>query len=367
MNTDTPAAPASAPALSPAPDLEPPRPYFLLPEFVLVDWLDDQGRVRLRQRFALTEGRRTFIIGRSIDADVTVDDDYAAPLHASVEITVDGRLLARDLGSINGIVVAGKRHQARAAGGISGVPLDDGMLQIGRSRLRLRTSHASLAPELPDKPQRARALLDHPGRLAAMGAVAVAAQSTYNAWLDAPRDLIGNVVSSLTIAVLLTVAWVAVWALLSRVMQNEWRWLRHTAIILGLVAATVAIDAVLDLGWFMFALPQWSARDRLLSAVVLAAALSLHLLHASGLTARRAALIGCLIPALLTGGGYWMLDRMNRRNVNHIDAELRIYPPNLRLSTAIAASDYFDGAKELRKRADSRLKDLPAEDLESYD
>jgi pSer/pThr/pTyr-binding forkhead associated (FHA) protein len=367
MNTDTPASPGSASAAS-AQAAEPPRPYFLLPEFVLVDWLDDHGRVHLRQRFALTEGRRTFIIGRSIDADVTVDDDYAAPLHASVEVTVDGRLLARDLGSINGIVVAGKRHQARAAGGISGVPLDDGMLQIGRSRLRLRTSHASLAPELPDKQQPGRStLLDHPGRLAAIGAVAVAAQSTYNAWLDAPRDLIGNIVSSLTIAAVLTVAWVAVWALLSRVMQNEWRWLRHTAIILGIVAVTVAIDAVLDLGWFMFALPQWSVRDRLLSAVVLAAALSLHLMHASGLTARRAALIGCLIPALLTGGGYWMLDRMNRRNVNHIDAELRIYPPNLRMSPAIAASDYFDGAKDLRKRADSRLKDLPAEDLESYD
>jgi pSer/pThr/pTyr-binding forkhead associated (FHA) protein len=343
-------------------------PNMSRPEYVLVDCLDSRGRVQLRQRVALPEGRRTFTIGRSVVADVTLDDEHSAPLHATIEVTADGSLLASDLGSVNGIIVDGKRRHA-----VSGLRLEDGgTFQIGRTPLRIRTSRQHLAPEKPDQlgaKLGAASWLDlqHPERLAGAGAAIVGAQSIYEAWLGAPRDMLGGIITSIGFAVLLVGAWVAVWALLSRVMQEEWRWLRHAAIILGVSAVTVALNGLLDLGWFAFSLPPWSGRGTWIGALALAAAVSLHLMHASGLSSKRAALIGCLFPALLAGGGQWMLSRNTNRDVNHISADLRLYPPSLRLRKAGSSDEFFAGGAALRKTADAKLKATPAEDADTYE
>ena len=338
-------------------------PDAIKPDYVLIDCLDNRGRVQLRQRLALSGGQRTLTIGRSLNADVTVDDEHCAALHAAIEVTADGRLLARDLGSVNGIVVAGQRHHTA-----SGLLLDDGTLQIGRTRLRVRTSHQSLSPEKPDLMRTASLLiLQQPARLAALGAAAVVAQSSYDAWLGAPRDLLAGIITSVGFAFVLVGVWVAVWALLSRVMQDEWRWLRHAAIILGVAAVTIAINGVFDLGWFMTSAAPAGSRGTWIGAIALAVAISLHLMHASGLSIRRAALIGCLVPALLVGGGQWMLSRSNSRDVNHISADLRVYPPSLRLRQATTTADFFAGTSALRQAADAKLRSTPADDAENYE
>jgi hypothetical protein len=336
-------------------------------DVILIDCLDSGGRVQLRQRFAITDARRTFTIGRSVGADVTLDDEHSAALHASIEVTADGRLLARDLGSVNGIIVAGQRHHAGRD-----LSLDDGALQVGRTRVRARTSRQPIAPEKPDQlgsPFGGASWLNlqAPARLAGVGAVVVVAQSAYEAWLGAPRDMVGGVITSVGFTVLLVGAWVAVWSLLSRVMQEDWRWLRHAAIILGVSAVTVAINSVLDLGWFAVSLPPWSGRGTWIGAVALAAAVSLHLIHASGLSTRRAVLIGCLIPTVLAVGGQWMITRNNNRDVNHISADLRVYPPSLRLRKATTTAEFFAGAAALRITAEAKVKGTPADDVEGHD
>jgi predicted component of type VI protein secretion system len=152
-------------------------------ERVVVEWLDGHGRVQWRERLALGEGRRSFTIGRSVEADVTLDDPHAAGLHAAVEIADGGRLLASDLGSVNGLIVCGKRwRDAR------GLELADNMLQIGRTRLRLRTTHERLGPERPYELP-ASALARGPGWIAAVAGLACVLQLLYATWLTAPRDL----------------------------------------------------------------------------------------------------------------------------------------------------------------------------------
>jgi Inner membrane component of T3SS, cytoplasmic domain len=337
------------------------------PDYVLIDCLDSRGRVQLRQRLALTDGHRTFSIGRSVAADVTLDDEHSAPLHATIEVMPDGSLLASDLGSVNGIIVAGKRQHA-----VSGLRLDDGAFQIGRTQLRVRTGRQALPPEKPDQQGAKLGMaswldLHQPARLAGIGGAVVGIQSAYEAWLGAPRDMLGGIITSIGFAVLLVGGWVAVWALLSRVMQEEWRWLRHAAIILGVSAVTVAVNSVLDLGWFAVSLPPWSGRGTWIGALALAAAVSLHLMHASGLSTRRATVIGCLFPALLAAGGQWMLSRNTSRDVNHISADLRVYPPSLRLRKAGSSDEFFAGSAALRKTADAKLKAAPADDTDNYE
>jgi Inner membrane component of T3SS, cytoplasmic domain len=332
-------------------------------EYILIDCLDSRGRVQLRQRFAITDKRRTFTIGRSVAADVTLDDEHSAPLHATLEATTDGRLQISDLGSVNGIVMAGQRRLAA-----SNLRLDDGTFQIGRTRLRVRTSREALPPEKPVQLGTASWLdLQHPARLAGVGAAVVGAQSVYEAWLGAPRDLLGGIITAVGFALLIVGVWVAVWALLSRVMQEEWRWLRHAAIILGISAVTVTVNAVLDLGWFAFSLPPWSGRGVWIGALALAAAVSLHLIHASGLSTRRAALIGCLVPALLAVGSQWMVTRSTNRDVNHISAELRAYPPSLRVRKAGTVEDFFAGSAALRKSADAKMKAALPDETDGYE
>jgi FHA domain len=344
-----------------------PKAFSPSSDYILIDCLDSRGRLQVRQRFELTSDRRTLTVGRSVAADVTVDDEHSAPLHARVGVDADGQPLVSDVGSVNGIIVAGQRRH-----GVRDLRLDDGSFQIGRTRVRVRTSRQDLAPEKPDQlgPELGFASwlnLQHPARLAGVGAAVVAAQSTYDAWLGAPRDLLGGTVTSVALAMLLVGTWVAVWALLSRVMQEEWRWLRHAAIILGVSAVTVAVDSLLDLGWFALSLPPWSSRGTWIGAVALAGAVTLQLIHASGLATRRAALFGCLIPAVLAIGGQWMLTRSHNRDVNHISADLRVYPPSLRLRKAGTSADFFAGSTALRKTADAKLKAAPADDADNYE
>jgi hypothetical protein len=275
-----------------------------------------------------------------------------------VEITADGKILISDLDSVNGIVVAGKRQKDA-----KNLELPDGTFQIGRTRLRVRTVHETLAPEKPD-PLRPPSIIRDPAWIAGAGALVGGMQLAYTSWLGAPRDLATVIVTTLISGALATGAWVAFWALLSRVMQGEWRWLRHTAIFLGVAATFVAINGVLELAWFVFSLPQWSTRAAWIGAIAFGYALYLHLMHASSLTARSAALIACIIPALSGGTGQWVQARYQMRDVNHIATSVRIYPPALRLRASGTAEDYYRDTAALRGAADKTRKAIRADDDE---
>ncbi len=329
------------------------------PETVLVEHLDNHGRVQWRERFALRADCRTLTIGRSIDADVTLDDPHAAAMHASIEITPEGRILASDLGSLNGLIISGRRCRD-----IHGLVLADNLLQVGHTRLRVRTAQEILKPEKPDK-LRPPSAVRNPFWIAAIGAVACGAQSVYASWLGAPLDLAAGIVGTLALSLALVAGWVAFWALLSRVMQGEWRWTRHAAIILCVAAILVAIAAMIDLGWFMFALPPWGNRNMWIAAVALGCALYLHLTHASELTAGRAALIASILPLLLAGGSQWLQVRNQARNVNYIGGPVRIYPPELRLRASDSVEDFFKSGEALREAADKTLANAP--EIESDD
>ena len=328
---------------------------------VLVEQLDSQGRVQLRERFGLGPEKRHLIIGRSLDADVTLDDAHVAARHASVAITPEGRLLVSDLGTVNGIVIAGRRRRAE-----QDLPLTDGLFQVGRTRLRVRTTHDSLAPERPDQASRASAL-SNPAWIAGGAAVICVAQIVYKSWLGAPRDLAVEIVTALSATAAVVAVWVAVWALLSRIMQGEWRWLRHAAIFLGIAVVTLMIDQVLDLGWFSLSLAPWSLRTAWLGGLALGGLLYLHLIHASTLAMRTAALVACLVPALAGGAGLWLQERSRALDVNHIGANQRIYPPALRLRSAGTLDDYFRKATALRAAADEKRRTVKADNAEDDD
>lgn len=325
---------------------------------VVVEVLGSHARVQSRERILLTVERRSFTIGRSADCDVMLDDPYAAAMHARVEISLEGKVRVSDLLSVNGIVAGGKRHH-----GADNLELADGLFQVGRTQLRVRTASELLAPERPD----------HYGLhtphlrseyVAAFGALACAAYFFYAGWLGAPRDTATAIVTLLILGTLAAGIWITVWSLLSRVMQGEWRWIKHSATLLGVSSVLLAVDGLMDLGWFVFSLPQWDMRAILTSGVAIACILYLHLTHASNLSRRRAAVIACIVPLLSLGAGQWVYTRQKLRDVNHIGASQSIYPPEFRLRAAGSLNDYFSKAMRLKPDSDERRKAIRDDDAD---
>jgi hypothetical protein len=262
-----------------------------------------------------------------------------------------------DAGSVNGIVIGTSRHH-----GAQHLELPAGeMLKIGHTRLRVRTAHETLPPEKPDRIEPASIVRTY-GFVAAVAGLVVVAQLIYLRWLEAPRDLAAAIVVALTAAALAGGVWVAFWALISRVLQWEWRWLRHAAILLSVAAIFVVVDGLLDLVWFAFSLPQWGAGTIAIATIGFGCALYFHMQHASGISPRNAALVACLVPAVVAGAGYWVMRHDQMRDVNYIGASLRIYPPALRVRSAKPVETYFRDVAELRGKADARRAAMPVDD-----
>lgn len=326
-------------------------------EFVIVETLGSHGRVQTRDRVPLTAEKRHVTIGRSPRADVMLDDAYAAALHAAIEVAPDGAILASDLGSVNGIGVAGRRQK-----GARQLPIPNGLLQVGRTRLRVRYSNEALPLEKPDHAAIAP-VRGTPSWVAGAGGVVCAAYIAYSAWLDAPRDVATTIVVAFIPALLLAGAWLSLWALISRVTQGEWRLVWHTAILFSVVAAYVLMVNLLDVAWYVLSWPPSETRDVVIGAIAFAVALHWHLTHASGLSRGRSVLIAILVPAIVTGAGLWIQSRNQERNVNYIGINEQLYPPALRLRAAVSVQDYFERAARLQAHADSRRKAIADDDV----
>lgn len=315
----------------------------------------------MRERVTLNGEKRTFTIGRSIKADVTVDDEHTAPFHASLEITPDGRIFATDLGTTNGIIVSGKRYHAARDMELTGHEL-----QIGRTHLRIRIEQEVLSPEKADILDVAPRL--HNSAFLALACVlALAAQLAYASWLVAPQDLAATMLTVLGSTALVLAIWVFVWSLLSRVMRGEWRWLRHIAISTGALALCTGASSLLSIGVYMFSLPTPEGATTWLGATALGCAVCLHLMHASSLTTRWSALIATIVAFIALVTAYWTVQRPLERDVNYIATSLHLYPPFLRLSTPESADSFFKTLSSLRDAADIKVKAAIAEDPDPED
>ena len=192
-------------------------------EPVVVDVLDHHGRTSTRQRIMIGKSKRTFTVGRSVNADVLVDDPHVAPVHVEIAVQPDGSITATDHGSVNGIFVDGERHRDAHE-----LPIPSGRLHIGRTHLAIRTAHQPLPAEKPDHG------FDHQesGRahfFAIGGAIACAAITVYFAWVGAPRDITTQIVVSLAGGAFAFAIWIAFWTLLSRIIRGEPRLVMHSA------------------------------------------------------------------------------------------------------------------------------------------
>jgi hypothetical protein len=325
---------------------------------MLIEQVGPHGHLVQQRRFegAGTECR----VGRHLDCDIIVDDEHAAAEHAVLTLLEDGRVRVRDLGTRNGTRVDGKRMPA----GVEAI-VEQGEIVVGRTRLRIRTRHASVGPERTFRRDFVRR---HRSILAAAGVTACIAYGGFLQWLTAPSSLLRSVMSAALVAIGAIALWSGLWALISKLNRGSWEVRVHVTI--ASIAAAICAWGYWVAGLVGFA-AQWSLLKEIAIAIACAVALAALYLHLREATyyGRRIALALAGAVTLVIGAIAWVVTiGVDESDVNRVDLgpEIRLGAGRVVPNRDIA--DYLAEVAELqravaRKRQKSLL-DVPLADAD---
>ncbi len=287
-------------------------------------------------------------IGRGYDNDVIVDDPYVAPHHLRVFRDEDGRLVAEDLGSANGLYAGdGERREKRIA--IDG----DRLLRIGRTQLRIRESSHAVAPERKAAPAARRWPV-------AIGlATAVLALELSSLWLgETTEPQASRYLLPVLVLAALTLAWTTGWAILTRIFAGHARFERHLVIALTALLAFSIYAEVADIGAFALS---WRvlADYSYIGAWALFAALCFFHLREFGPAHLnlKAGIVGGL--ALAAVGAQTLAQTEMRAWVTQQSYLHDLKPPMLRVAPAQDDAAFFADAQRLKARLDRARKEEP--------
>jgi hypothetical protein len=206
-------------------------------------------------------------IGRGYGNDVILDDDYAAASHAIVEPHAAGHLVLRDLGSKNGIVVAGKRRQDAVLAG-------DTVVRIGHTSLRVRAADFPVAPELVDHTLHGwEGVLPGAVGLLLTGSVALLARWLSDTEFFEPARYAEALAGGLAAALL----WGGIWAFANRLFGRHARLGRHLFVFGCGITALAGCVALGSLIAYAFSAESFTHYGSHVAALLLAGVIYFHL------------------------------------------------------------------------------------------
>ncbi len=327
---------------------------------MVVEVLGGHGRVRARHRIAASGGEVQCTVGRGARCDVVLDDPFVAAVHARIAVDAEGTVTVRDLESVNGVEIGGRRLH-----GVEQVRLADGVLRVGRTRLRVRTEREVIAPEQPDRGAPSWQARASEQRVLAAGVAVSVAVTVFEVWTSTaqPRELPTTLVAMLLVMLALAGVWIALWALASRVAFGESRWVRHAVIVFVVYAVLSVVALVAEVVNSALGLHLSSTVVvAVLVGVGASTALSSHLVNASPMRARIAVTIGVMIPAVIIAAILWTQTRNQDRSPSHIADDDRILPPALLWRRGLPFDGFTAELADLRARADARRAFVERED-----
>jgi len=327
---------------------------------MVVEVLGGHGRVRVRHRIAASGGEVQCTVGRGARCDVVLDDPFVAAVHARIAVDAEGTVTVSDLESVNGVEIGGRRLH-----GVEQVRLADGVLRVGRTRLRVRTEREVIAPEQPDRGAPSWQARASEQRVLAAGVAVSVAVTVFEVWTSTaqPRELPTTLVAMLLVMLALAGVWIALWALASRVAFGESRWVRHAVIVFVVYAVLSVVALVAEIVNSALGLHVSSTvAAAVLVGVGASTALSSHLVNASPMRARIAVTIGVTIPAVIIAAILWTQTRNENRSPSHIADHDRILPPALLWRRGLPFDGFTAELADLRARADARRAFVERED-----
>ena len=198
--------------------------------------LDRRGRLLARHRV----DQWPVTVGRAYTSDVIVEDPYVCPAHVRLSRNGDAGIVVEDLGSVNGT-------RAEPGGGriMREVVPPDTRLRIGNTVLRVRDAETRVPPAMVHSAAGGgtERFARTPFALACcLFLVPVLLAATFVQGYERPEVL--GVAGTGIFLMLLVAAWAGAWALVTRIVTHEWRFLAHVAVACVYLGIQLVADAV---------------------------------------------------------------------------------------------------------------------------
>ena len=312
---------------------------------IWVEILGRHGEVVARHRCDGAE----IAIGRGYDNDVVIDDPTVGPRHLRIVRDAEGRLVAFDQGTTNGLYVDDR-------GPLPSVPVDgDRPLRIGRTQLRIREANYAVAPERKALP------VTHVWPRALAVAAAVIVLETFLAWLgDTSERKLARYVLPLGGLIVLTLAWTLGWAILTRIFSGQARFERHLLIACSGLLTFSLWDELVDAVAFAFSWRALADYQYIGMWALLAAICYLHLREVAPVRLRLKA--GIVFGIGAAAAAAQTLAQSELKPWNARDASLRDQkPPFMRVVPPKDGTAFFAEAERLKPKLDrARKEETPA-------
>jgi len=313
-----------------------------------VTWIEVDGRHRaqaLRERVhgdALT-------LGRAWDNDVVIDDPHVAAHHLRLQRGDDGRWVARDLGSRNGLQVEGRR------GSHAEVVVEPGtVLRIGHTLVRLRHGDEPVADEQP----LARGGSPWPYAIAALALVLLLALLDIRL-ADTGEPKLARYLTSVFALIAVVLAWTSGWAVVSRLFHGHASFGRHLRIAACALLAYSLYDLASGYGAFALSMPPLARFVYAGAWVLFGLACFAHLRALGPARLRLKGAVVVVLVALGIGTQTLKLDDW-RVAAGQPPILQRLAPPWMRVVAAQAPAAFLDEAAMLRASLDATRAEEPA-------
>lgn len=320
---------------------------------VIIELLDRAGAVSARHRCH----ELPVTLGRAYHNDVIVDDPFVAPTHVRIERRADGAVVARDIGTRNGMHVVPKRRFSLWRDAVTRfeevVLTADSLVRVGHSTFRVRPVDQVVTPERLDTTAHTWEGL----RPAMLAFVMLTLVALFEAWTSDTSTQDGLVYETNVAAALgALVVWGGFWALLNRLFAGRARTGRHLLIGATGAVVTVVISLAAEMLGYAFSLPWLTQFDSYVSLAVLSAAIYFHMTTITPLSLSFARQFA-VVFAMLTIGlfGLYRYSKEHRFGDSPYMASLQW--PAIRVATPVSTEAFVKGMGDLKARADLRRND----------
>jgi len=305
-----------------------------------IETLARNGEVLHRHRVAALPIR----FGRAYGNDFIIDDDYAAPHHACVELGPDGRLLLRDLDTRNGIVHKGKCVKELALDG-------DTVVRMGHTSLRIRGANHPIGPELRDRTMHGwEGVL--PGGAGLMLSLLVA---LLVAWLTDTSNDLERYAQYPAAAAGIGLVWSGLWAFGNRLFGRRARLGRHLFIFGCALTALVALRLLASVLAYAWSLEWVSGYASHAAVATVAVAIYFHLATVTPQLRRR---LRAICGALAVLSSILILAGNMQRHGRTADELYMpvLLPPELRASPDMPVADYINEVGAMKQEIDAERR-----------
>ena len=313
----------------------------------LVGYIEVLGRSgKVSARYSVRKRGLTF--GRAYNNDVVLEDPYICPHHLELVWDEEG-LVARDLSSVNGLLLDDEKIKVDSIKLVSGVKF-----RIGRTNLRFY-SYDYEVPETVVDSYAMSPLRSFENRLnQAVIFIITAAYIMINHWMESYHEM-----DSLKLAYGLIgffsiiVVWSSFWSFTSRVITHRWNFFIHCAIASAGLVLISFYDIILSYMSFAFALDSYQGIANAVGiGLLMAAIIYVHLRFVSSALPFHLASTSSGVAIAFVAMSL-LISHLEHKDFNYSPRyNVTLKAPSFKVVKGKSVDDFFESAEKLKREMD---------------